>query len=71
MGTIWDIRENVFRKYNYQIETLTVPWTLFYGGHFSARRTALFEVGLFDENFDGKWGNEVVDFHELILTAHC
>lgn len=69
MGTIWDIRENIFRKYNYQIETLTVPWTLFYGGHSSARRTALFEVGLFDENYDGKWGAEDQDLGYRLYKA--
>lgn len=69
MGTIWDIRENIFRKYNYQIETLTVPWTLFYGGHSSARRTALFEVGLFDESYDGKWGAEDQDLGYRLYKA--
>ncbi|MEG4960650.1 MULTISPECIES: glycosyltransferase [unclassified Microcoleus] len=61
MKAIFDIRENIFHKYNYQIENMTVPWTLFYGGHLSIRRTSLFEVGLFDENYDGNWGAEDQD----------
>lgn len=61
MGSVFDIRENIFRKYNYQIENLTVPWTLFYGGHLSIRRTSLFEIGLFDESYDGNWGAEDQD----------
>lgn len=61
LGSIWDIRENIFRKYDYKIESLTVPWTLFYGGHLSIQKRSLFEVGLFDENFDGNWGTEDQD----------
>lgn len=61
LGTVFDIRENIFRKYNYQIENLSAPWTLFYGGHLSIPRKSLFEVGLFDENYDGKWGAEDQD----------
>jgi|GEM_PF-1462191 len=61
MGTVFDIRENVFRKYDYDIGRLSVPWTLYYGGHSSARKASLFQVGLFDEHYDGKWGVEDQD----------
>jgi glycosyltransferase involved in cell wall biosynthesis len=70
MGTIFDIRENIFRKYNYQIENLTVPWTLFYGGHLSIRRNSLFEIGLFDENYDGNWGAEDQDLGYRLHQAN-
>jgi len=58
MGKVWDIRENIYRKYNDKIENLTVPWTLFWSGHLSIRRKILFDVGFFDENYDGNWGCE-------------
>lgn len=70
IGTIFDIRENIFHKYNYQIENLTVPWTLFYGGHLSIRRNSLFEVGLFDENYDGNWGAEDQDLGYRLHQAN-
>lgn len=70
MGSIWDIRENIFRKYDYKIESLTVPWTLFYGGHLSIKKKSLFEVGLFDENFDGNWGAEDQDLGYRLHKAN-
>ena len=57
-GKVWDIRENIYRKYNDKLEDLAVPWTLFWSGHLSIRKKSLFEVGFFDENYDGNWGCE-------------
>jgi glycosyltransferase involved in cell wall biosynthesis len=70
LGTIYDIRENIFRKYNYRIESLSAPWTLFYGGHLSIRRKSLFEVGLFDEKYDGNWGAEDQDLGYRLYRAN-
>lgn len=70
MGTVRDIRDNIFRKYNDKIEGLAVPWTLFYGGHVSVRKTSLFEVGLFDENYDGRWGAEDQDLGYRLHKAN-
>jgi GT2 family glycosyltransferase len=47
-----------------------VPWTLFYGGHFSTSTKALFEVGLFDENYDGNWGTEDQDLGYRLHLAN-
>ena len=58
MGKVWDIRENIYRKYNDQLEDLAVPWTLFWSGHLSIRKKSLFDVGFFDENYDSNWGCE-------------
>ncbi len=70
MGNIWDIRENIYRKYQDKIHDLVVPWTLFYGGHFSTSTQALFEVGLFDENYDGNWGTEDQDLGYRLHLAN-
>lgn len=69
-GTVWDIREAIFRKYNDKIEDLAVPWTLFYGGHLSIRKKSLFEVGLFDEKYDGNWGTEDQDLGYRLRKAN-
>jgi glycosyltransferase involved in cell wall biosynthesis len=53
-----DVRDNIFTKYNDQIENLDLAWTLFWGGHLSISKENLMEVGLFDENYDGRWGCE-------------
>jgi glycosyltransferase involved in cell wall biosynthesis len=57
-GEIWDMREDIYRKYKDQIQDLNVPWTLFWSSHLSIRKKSLFEVGLFDEHYDGNWGTE-------------
>ncbi|MCB0566506.1 MAG: glycosyltransferase [Phaeodactylibacter sp.] len=57
-GAVWDMREDIYRKYNDKIEGLIVPWTLFWSCHISVSTRSLFEVGLFDENYDGNWGTE-------------
>ena len=55
---VCDMRENIYRKYNDRLEDTSVPWTLVWAGHVSVNRKALFDVGLFDENYDGRWGTE-------------
>lgn len=55
---VCDMRENIYQKYHNRIENTIVPWTLFWAGHVSVSRRSLFEVGLFDENYDGNWGTE-------------
>ena len=69
IGRFCDIRENIYRKYADGIEDLTVPWTLFFGGHLSIRKQSLFEVGLFDENYDGNWGCEDNDLGYRLHAA--
>jgi len=68
---IWDLRENIFQKYNDEIEKLSVPWAYFLGGHFSVKTRSLHNIGLFDENFDGTWGNEDIDVgYRLFKAGH-
>lgn len=55
---VCDMRENVYQRYRDRIQDTVVPWTLFWAGHVSVSRRALFEVGLFDEGYDGNWGTE-------------
>lgn len=57
-GKIWDMREDIYRKYNDNVQDLSVPWTLFWSSQVSVCKKALFEIGLFDENYDGNWGTE-------------
>ncbi len=66
---VWDMRENIYRKYHDKIEDTIVPWTLFWSGNVSVGRQALFEVGLFDENFDGNWGTEDNDLGYRLYQA--
>ena len=58
IAKVCDMRENIFKKYKDRIENTLVPWSLFWAGHISVSRKSLFEVGLFDENYDGNWGTE-------------
>ncbi len=67
---VWDLRENIFQKYNDKIEELSVPWAYFLGGHFSVKTQSLHEIGLFDENFDGTWGNEDIDIGYRLHKAN-
>lgn len=57
-GAGLDIRERHYKKYNDRIETLPAPWLLFWTCHVSACRKDLHAVGLFDEQYDGRWGCE-------------
>ncbi|MGK7958107.1 MAG: glycosyltransferase [Crocosphaera sp.] len=65
---VHDMRENVFQKYSDKIEETLAPWTLLWSGHFSASKNSLFEVGLFDEGYDGHWSTEDND---LGYRLHC
>lgn len=68
---VWDLRENIFQKYNDCIEELSVPWAYFLGGHFSVKTQSLHDIGLFDEKFDGTWGNEDIDVgYRLYKAGH-
>ncbi|MHA4812501.1 glycosyltransferase [Flavitalea flava] len=53
-----DVRESHYGKYNDRIEDLPAPWVYFWTCHVSVPRAQLLNVGLFDENYDGKWGVE-------------
>lgn len=53
-----DVRENHFTKYNDAISDLPAPWTMFLAGNVSVSRYNLIDAGMFDENFDGRWGCE-------------
>lgn len=58
IAKVCDMRENIYQKYHDRIENTLVPWSLFWAGHISVSKKSLFEVGLFDENYDGNWGTE-------------
>ncbi|NEP11908.1 MAG: glycosyltransferase [Symploca sp. SIO2C1] len=66
---VCDMRENIYQKYHDKIEDTIVPWTLFWAGHVSVSRSSLFEVGLFDENYDGNWGTEDNDLGYRLYQA--
>jgi glycosyltransferase involved in cell wall biosynthesis len=53
-----DVRAAHFEKYNYAIEDLPAPWYYFWTGHVSIAADDIGEVGLFDENYDCRWGGE-------------
>lgn len=65
-----DMRENIYQKYADRIEDLVAPWTLFWGGHLSVRKKSLFEIGLFDEQYDGRWGCEDNDLGYRLHKAN-
>ena len=56
-----DAREQQFVRHGDRIENLPIPWYYFWSGHISLRRESLLTVGLFDENYDGRWGMEDID----------
>jgi glycosyltransferase involved in cell wall biosynthesis len=56
-----DIREKQYRKYNDIIENLPAPWFYFWTCHVSAITSVIKKIGLFDENYDGRWGVEDID----------
>lgn len=58
MHSYKDIREQLYAKYHYKIEDLPAPWFYFWTCHVSAPTRDLIKIGLFDENFDGRWGVE-------------
>jgi glycosyltransferase involved in cell wall biosynthesis len=54
----FDVREGQYTPYQDRIHELPAPWYFFWTGHLSVGTMALLEVGLFDEQYDGKWGGE-------------
>lgn len=65
-----DIREPHYQKYNDRLEDLPAPWILFWTCNVSAKRSALMEVGMFDEKFDGNWGCEDNDLGIRLQQHH-
>lgn len=57
-GAGHDIRERHYRRCNDKIETLPAPWLLFWTCNVSASRKDLIGIGMFDEQYDGRWGCE-------------
>lgn len=53
-----DVRESHYVKYRDRIDTLPAPWYYFWTCHLSVARKDLIRVGLFDQNYDGRWGVE-------------
>lgn len=53
-----DVREPHYIKYKDKLEDLQAPWYYFWTCHLSIARKDLFQVGLFDEKYDGRWGVE-------------
>jgi glycosyltransferase involved in cell wall biosynthesis len=60
-GKYPDLREEVYRICDSDISRLPAPWVLFWTCNVSARRSNIIEAGLFDINFDSRWGMEDVD----------
>lgn len=56
-----DIRDKQYKKYNYRIENLPASWFYFWTCHTSAVTSEVIKVGLFDKNYDGRWGVEDLD----------
>lgn len=52
----YDVRDNHYVTYQDNIHDLPAPWFYFWTCHLSASRKQLLSVGLFDEQYDGKWG---------------
>ena len=53
-----DIREQHYTQYGDDLKGLDNPWIFFWTCHVSVPTALLFEVGLFDVNYDGNWGIE-------------
>ncbi|MBD0256605.1 MAG: glycosyltransferase, partial [Cytophagales bacterium] len=66
-----DIREKIYRRYDDRLDGLHAAWSLFWGGHLSVKRKTLYEVGMFDENYDGNWGCEDNDLGYRLQRADC
>ena len=58
VGTGFDIRDKYYQKYNDKLEDLPAPWVFFWTCNVSVQRKELIKIGLFDSNYDGKWGCE-------------
>lgn len=56
--TYLDAREISYNKYHDNISNLPAPWFYFWTCHLSVGTEQLKKAGLFDENYDGRWGVE-------------
>jgi glycosyltransferase involved in cell wall biosynthesis len=56
--TFMDYRDKHYPIYKDQLEDLPAPWFYYWSCHISANRRDLIDVGLFDENYNGRWGVE-------------
>jgi len=54
----YDVRDYHYTTYQDNIQDLPAPWYYFWTCHLSVSREQLLSVGLFDEQYDGKWGCE-------------
>lgn len=55
-----DIRENHYKKFNYNMMSMPAPWIFFWTCHVSVSKNSLLQVGLFDEYFR-TWGAEDIE----------
>lgn len=53
-----DVRNRYYKLHADRLHDLPAPWAFFWTGHVSVSRENLFKVGLFDEQYDGRWGVE-------------
>mgnify|MGYP002777433507 CR=1 FL=1 len=56
-----DIREVLYKKYEYKLELLPASWVFFWTCNVSMKREILIEAGMFDTNYDQNWGMEDID----------
>lgn len=65
-----DVRNRHYIVHNDRVEDMPAPWAFFWSGHISLSRENLFKVGLFDEQFDGRWGAEDIDLGYRVYLAN-
>jgi glycosyltransferase involved in cell wall biosynthesis len=53
-----DVRESHYIKYSDNLSNLPAPWYYFWTCHASVATNDVIRNGMFDENYDGKWGVE-------------
>lgn len=55
-----------------KLASVSHPWSFFHGCNTVFRKVEGLAVGGFDENYDGNWGYEDIDFaYRLIVTGAC
>jgi glycosyltransferase involved in cell wall biosynthesis len=60
-GEYLDIREQVYQSCNDRIADLRAPWAVFWTGNVSIDKEEIERAGLFDTNYDRRWGVEDLD----------
>ncbi len=55
-----DIREQVYSLFNDDLNSIPIPWVLFYANNVSVKRTDMLVAGCFDEDFV-RWGVEDIE----------